>query len=226
MKKILEHLKENWIRHGFETLVVTVGILGAFMLNNWNEERKNRIKERILLTNLVENIQTNIDLIREDISRHQNRVQSSDLALDAIRNNTLFYDSLVFYFHLAPIFPDPTLSTAAYESIGSTGFDILSDDNIKKEIIDLFEVVYPHMLGNLSGMRDILRGISIPFYLKHFERFDGMAIPNDYSQLVGNQQYINLLVMYKSQHNWSIDLKEQCLKESNRVLKMIEGELD
>ena len=36
MKKIINHLKENWIRHGFETLVVTVGILGAYSLNQWN----------------------------------------------------------------------------------------------------------------------------------------------------------------------------------------------
>ena len=40
MKKIIGHLNENWIRHGFETLVVTVGILGAFTLNNWSENRK------------------------------------------------------------------------------------------------------------------------------------------------------------------------------------------
>ncbi len=40
MKKVINHLKENWIRHGFETLVVTIGILGAFGLNNWNEDRK------------------------------------------------------------------------------------------------------------------------------------------------------------------------------------------
>lgn len=97
-----------------------------------------------------------------------------------------FYDSLVFYFHGAPIFPDPTLSTSGYESLRSTGFDILSDDLIRKEIIDLFEVVYPNMLGNLSGMRDILREISVPFYLKHFERSNGMARPNDYSELLGN----------------------------------------
>ena len=40
MKKILQNLKENWITYGFETLVVIVGILGAFALNNWNEKRQ------------------------------------------------------------------------------------------------------------------------------------------------------------------------------------------
>ena len=40
MKRILTHIKENWIRHGFETLAVLVGVLTAFALNHWNETRK------------------------------------------------------------------------------------------------------------------------------------------------------------------------------------------
>ena len=44
MNKILNHLKENWVRHGFETLVVTVGILGAFALNNWNDIRDGKLQ--------------------------------------------------------------------------------------------------------------------------------------------------------------------------------------
>jgi type II secretory pathway pseudopilin PulG len=226
MKKIINHLKENWIKYGFETLVIIIGILGAFTLNNWNEGQKNQVKERILLTNLVENIQNNIDFIREDISTHQYGILSSDQAIDAIRNNTPFYDSLVFYFHSAPIFPDPTLSTSGYESLRSTGFDILSDELVRKEIIDLFEVVYPNMLGNLSGMRNLLRETSVPFYLKYFERSNGMARPNDYHELLGNQEYINHLVLYKSLHNWSIELKSKCLKESDRILKIIEEEIE
>ncbi len=34
MKKIINHLKENWIKHGFETLYVIVGILMAFGLSD------------------------------------------------------------------------------------------------------------------------------------------------------------------------------------------------
>ena len=53
MRKIISHLKDNWIRHGFETLVVTVGILGAFTLNNWNENSKRNNQEIEILENLL-----------------------------------------------------------------------------------------------------------------------------------------------------------------------------
>ena len=40
MNKLITHLKTEWYKYGLETLVVILGILVAFALNNWNEERK------------------------------------------------------------------------------------------------------------------------------------------------------------------------------------------
>jgi hypothetical protein len=38
--KIFKHLKSEWIRYGFETLAVVVGILAAFALENWRDIKK------------------------------------------------------------------------------------------------------------------------------------------------------------------------------------------
>jgi len=61
MKKIVDHLKENWIRHGFETLVVIVGVLIAFALNNWNEERLERAEEVATLTRVLADIRIDLE---------------------------------------------------------------------------------------------------------------------------------------------------------------------
>jgi hypothetical protein len=71
MKKILEHLKENWIRHGFETMVVVAGVLIAFSLNSWNESMKDRKKEFILLRQLEADFETNQSLIMTGLERQK-----------------------------------------------------------------------------------------------------------------------------------------------------------
>ena len=40
MKAIFSHIRDHWIKYSLETLVVMVGILGAYALNNWNDQRK------------------------------------------------------------------------------------------------------------------------------------------------------------------------------------------
>ena len=54
MKKILETLKLKWAEYLLEILVIMIGILGAYALNNWNEDRKERSQQIILITQLLE----------------------------------------------------------------------------------------------------------------------------------------------------------------------------
>ena len=70
MKKIINHLKENWIRYGFETFVIIIGILGAFTLSNWNDERKNLQAEYLLLEGLQEDFIFNINAMNHSIEVH------------------------------------------------------------------------------------------------------------------------------------------------------------
>ena len=70
MKKLIKHLMENWIRYGFETLTILMGIVGALTFENWNEDRKDRSKEHILLQQLKGDFEANQQLIQNGLLEH------------------------------------------------------------------------------------------------------------------------------------------------------------
>jgi len=71
MKKILETLKLKWAEYLLETIVIVIGILGAFALNNWNEDRNDRKKEYILLQQMKADFETNQQLIEEGLEEQK-----------------------------------------------------------------------------------------------------------------------------------------------------------
>lgn len=86
MKKILNHLKENWIKYGFETFVVINSILIAFGLTNWNENRKSSNDQYESLDKLKLDLEYDIkklrgmDSIYDEWNTHANFILSEILS--------------------------------------------------------------------------------------------------------------------------------------------------
>lgn len=79
MKKIIDHLGENWIRYGFETFAILIGIMGALSLENLNEDRNDRKKEYVLLQQLKADFETNQQLI--DLGMEEQKYYTTILQL-------------------------------------------------------------------------------------------------------------------------------------------------
>ncbi len=87
MKKFIKHLKKEWFRYGLETIVVTVGILGAFTLDNWNENRKTEIVKKEYLKNIRLDLVADTVAMNGLILRGQSGLKNVNHYYDFYKNN-------------------------------------------------------------------------------------------------------------------------------------------
>lgn len=86
MKKILHHLSTDWYKYLLELIVITAGVLGAFALSNWNENRLNTIKRDKLVQSLATEFRANREQIEEVLYWDKSGVKTSLQLIKLIKN--------------------------------------------------------------------------------------------------------------------------------------------
>jgi hypothetical protein len=225
MKKLLETLKQKWAEYLLEIFVIVFGILIAFMLNDWNEGRKVRKKEREILIDLVENLGTNIKTIKSDIENLHELDRSSEIVLSNIYNQRPYVDSLATHFHRARVPKQELfLSQAGYEGYKDNGLQILTNKDLKAEVLALYELTYPKFFARYKMVNaeypDVVNHAVQNFVYANLE-----LVPVDYPKLLDDHYYISWIRAYKEGRKSLIRMESDLLNETQRVRQLIKDEL-
>lgn len=159
MKKILETLKRKWSEYLFESLVITIGVIGAFGLDSWNQGRINREKANDYLANLAKDLES--DTIRYEsfyLQRFKGKIEALYLAKQYNSGEYQVQDTLNFLNKIsygAIIGSGINLSNnSVFSELTSTGNIRLIDDRLRKKIIDYYSTAQRYSARskqNLSG---------------------------------------------------------------------------
>lgn len=206
-----------------EIALVVIGILIAVSINNWNEDRKNRITERQLLGELKENLQINLLRLERDLILEKRTIGAVDLVVNHIDQRKPYHDSLDIHFGHAFYAPDIVLAVSAFESIKSKGFDIIQSDSLRKSIIDLFDVSYALMISETVRLENQFWPASIlPLTHKHFRKSpNGDSKPVDYQALLNDPVYTNTIIDRKAFRMLAIRLKTGAIKQTQSTMSLI-----
>ncbi|WP_445956783.1 DUF6090 family protein [Yeosuana sp.] len=229
-KKLLSEGKTtNYLKYAIgEIVLVVIGILIALQINNWNEQRKQHSRETKIMSEIKSNLEANIFNLKLDIKKQVRGAWCIDYITDLMDNKREYNDSLPRYLNEGETSPDVVLTSAAFETLKSSGLELIENDSLRMKLTNLYEVIYPTLMQETKRIEDQLwPAVVTPLMQKYF-RFDfemNGYIPTDYGAWLNDQEFLNMWTFRGAMRKWSTVQKRIALEKTNKVLLLIENEL-
>ena len=218
-----------------EIVLVVIGILIALSINNWNEFNKERKQERKVLTELLTSLEHNYNRMIFDSINRSNWNKSSDVIINHLEQNGIYSDTLNKHFQDArKPGTNLSLSYAGYEGLKNVGYNIITSDTLRKNIVELFELTHKALLEEMeyfeSFQPDRQSHIDRLFSYEHKtfdanDPFNVPIIPNDYESLTNDPIYLPMIKSVTVQRNIISVMLHHNLKETLKVIELINNKL-
>ena len=127
-----------------EIVLVMIGILLALQVNNWNQSRQDKKFETTMLHEIKGSLESDLfseRVLKNFINTKQKGIQE---LLKMTTSNQIYPDSMLLKvyndmtFHLSISY-----NKGGYEAIKSVGIDKISNDSLRKMLIETYEVLLP-----------------------------------------------------------------------------------
>lgn len=207
-----------------EIFLVVLGILIAFQINSWNENRKNKYFEKQYLTNIESEL--NSSLIKLDEA-----VKFNDLTLNHIENIIYHIESDLPYsvsldtsFYVYQYVIVPELNYTTYETIKRVGLNSINPNGLRLDISKLYEEDFNFLTYTIKGNeQQYYQNILTYFHVDHFKEtsYTGTAIPNNYDTLKQSQKYNNIIYKLKGIRLYSNNSIKNVRNKTSELLDRI-----
>ena len=221
---------------GGEILLVVIGILIALQVNNWNEYRAERKQEQKVLTELITSLEQNYRSMISDSINRSNWNRSSDIVINSLEQGIAYSDTMNAHFQdVRKPGTNLSLSYAGYESLKNVGYNIITSDTLRKNIVELFELTYKTLLEEMEYFEsfqpdrqfyiDKLFSYEIDKYSPN-DPFNVPLYPNNYPALLQDSIYLPMIKSVTVQRNIIAVLLYENIKQTQRLISLIENELN
>ena len=116
-----------------EICLVVIGILIAVQVNNWNENRKNGIKEHVILTQLKKEYESNLAQLEEKMQMRYQIITTCDQILDVI-DQPENIDQDDFFSKIGILTLDPTFDPITNDLISSGNLQLIKNVTLKNKL--------------------------------------------------------------------------------------------
>ncbi|MDZ7614445.1 MAG: hypothetical protein U5K51_12665 [Flavobacteriaceae bacterium] len=206
--------------------MITIGILGALMLNNWNETQKaNRFEKEILFL-IDQNLQRDYDLLSEELFKAKQGNAQTDKLLEqvALKN---YGDSLNHWMGKIISFERFKSQSSAFEVLKARGIESISDKNLQLALISYYDVDLFEVYQSLDDVEYSFNSDWIPVIKANFSNFTWLTYhePLDSKAFFENPSNIVLFKLFKDNREGSVRNIESALQNINAIRTQIKMQL-
>ncbi|MEM7430411.1 MAG: hypothetical protein AAF351_00600 [Pseudomonadota bacterium] len=172
LRRITQHVKEqNWFAVCIDFLIVVVGIFVGLQVQEWNENRKDRVEAEEYRQRLLADMQLSVATNQDQIGQNRIQVEGMDLVLAALNQCELpEEDESTFaggLYNMGKI-NMPAMVTGTLDELNATGrFPLVGDVDLRRTITEAtrrFETVdgiegqvTSRMIPSISYVRERIR---------------------------------------------------------------------
>jgi hypothetical protein len=216
-----------------EIVLVVIGILIALQINNWSENRKERILENSILDKISTNIQDDINQYNKILSAENSARVKVDSFLTIIRNPMRFQASdLDPYYKSLWYFQRFTPNKSAMTNLISSGkINIIENQELLENVLGYYKTIDEQTASVDEALASYSRNEIGPYIMK-FDFMDSKAINSEYRKRKSLLEYhqepaienlayarIQLMNTQKAYYTKQIDYAKQLLEEIHKELK-------
>ena len=214
-----------------EIFLVVIGILIALQINNWNENRKERILEKQILTDIKKSLTADLkNQLGPNKEQLEKDLSNINTLIKTYQNNWQHQDSLKSKYRSLMYSKAFKWEVTAYKNLENEGLDIISDQELKEKILRLYNMSYPEMetfIGNFSkNLMEFYRPDMRLNFSFQYEGENNYYTPLDYEALLNNPVFMNTLLSARINFQNIFNHTNYTILQVNAVIKSIEKELN
>ncbi|MBX2980770.1 MAG: hypothetical protein KF905_15900 [Flavobacteriales bacterium] len=132
----------QWSKHGIEFLVIVFGIMVSFLLNEWRQERNERIQEQRLLADLRDDLRNDSAAFAQEM-RDLELILSSIARLKQHSETPIPADSVLRFLGPPLSYVGISAQDVTYQAMKSTGsVALVRDKDLLRDIFSLYGYRY------------------------------------------------------------------------------------
>lgn len=160
----------NWKYALGELALIVSGILIALAANSWYESRQIREQEIRALKQLSQSLNEDHETLLNRADRLVGFATSGKRLYDFLLSDEPMNDSHFALFSNINGFADIQFQFAPFEALRSRGFDLISDESLRIELIELYDALYTRLEANIDRDTYFVNNRIRPYLLEEFRR--------------------------------------------------------